>query len=90
MKRVTPLELYSRYEWGNSGQFDPTTNTDSEDLNVLTTGFNYYIYPAHLKLTTDLGYAFGSLGQNWADERNGWRATNTGQWVARTQLQLVM
>lgn len=85
------MELFSRYEWGNSAQPDPTTNSDSEGLNVLTTGFNYYIYPAHLKLTTDFGYAFGGLGENWADERNGWRADpDNGQWVARTQIQLVI
>jgi hypothetical protein len=87
------VELFSRYEWGDSSAHAPEhlPETDSEDLSVLTAGFNYYIYPRHLKLTTDFGYAFSSMGENWADETDGWRVSDeSGQWVGRMQLQLVI
>ncbi len=86
------VELFSRYEWGHSkAHAEPLPEFDSENLSVLTGGFNYYIYPSHLKVTTDLGYAFTSIGENWSDETDGWRATDEkGQWVGRVQLQLVI
>jgi hypothetical protein len=77
------FELFSRYEWGKGMQ--------DQKLSLLTSGFNYYIDPKHLKLTTDFGYAFSSVEESWADETDGWRITDqTGQWVIRTQLQLVI
>ncbi|MFA6037236.1 MAG: hypothetical protein WC748_03815 [Legionellales bacterium] len=77
------VELFSRYEWGQ-GQQD-------QDLSLLTSGFNYYIDPRHLKFTADFGYAFSSMGASWADETDGWFETDEkGQWVVRTQLQLVV
>ncbi len=83
------LELYSRYEWGRSGQYDSILNLDEEDLRLLTTGFNYYILPK-LKFTSEFGYAFTNMGGNWADPVDGWRITDeTGQWMSRSQLQLV-
>lgn len=85
------VELFSRYEWGNSGTHEDFTAPDSEDLSILTAGLNYYIYPRHLKLSTDFGYAFTSIGENWANTTDGWRVSDeSGEWVARTQLQLVI
>ena len=86
------VELFSRYEWGDSqSHAEPLPETDGQDLSVLTAGVNYYIYPRHLKLSTDFGYAFTSIGENWSDEIDGWRASNeSGQFVGRMQLQLVI
>ncbi len=77
------VELFTRYEWGN-GQ-------EKENLSLLTAGANYYIDPKHLKLTADLGYAFTGVDAIWEDTIDGWRETeHSGQWVLRTQLQLVI
>lgn len=87
------VELFSRYEWGDSSAHAPEDipENHSQDLSILTAGLNYYIYPRHLKLTTDFGYAFSSIGENWSDEIDGWRVTDeSGQWVGRAQLQLVI
>ncbi|MGA2655441.1 MAG: hypothetical protein ABSF18_05635 [Gammaproteobacteria bacterium] len=77
------LEIFSRYEWGNG--------TTEEDLSLATIGGNYFIDPKHLKLTVDFGYAFSAVDPIWADNIGGWRAAEEhGQWVARTQLQIVI
>ncbi len=87
------FEIFSRYEWGDSSasNVNGEPNVPAEDLSILTAGFNWFIYPRNLKFTTDLGYAFTSIGENWSAEADGWRATNdSGQWVGRAQLQLVI
>lgn len=77
------FEIFSRYEWGNG--------THEQDLSLVTVGGNYFIDPKHLKLTADFGYAFTGVDPIWENTINGWRATHEhGQWVARTQLQLVI
>ena len=77
------VELFSRYEWGDSGTHDDFQPPERDDLSILTAGFNYYIYPRHLKLSTDFGYAFTAIGENWANTTDGWRATEeSGGWVA--------
>ncbi len=85
------VELFSRYEWGNSGSHEDFIYPENDDLSILTAGANYYIYPRHLKLSADFGYAFTAIGGNWANTTDGWRTSNTsGQYVGRAQLQLVI
>lgn len=87
------LELMTRYEWGDSSENheEDRPETFDQDLSILTAGVNWYIYPRHLKFSTDFGYAFSSIGENWSNQTDGWRATDeSGQWVGRAQLQLVI
>jgi hypothetical protein len=85
------VELISRYEWGHSETHVDFIAPDSQELSILTVGANYYIYPRHLKLSADFGYAFTAIGDNWANTTDGWRVTeDNGQFVGRAQLQLVI
>jgi len=95
-------ELFARYEWGNTDtdQFrtaDPGVSLDSD--SIVTVGVNYFIGGnKDLKWTTDFGYAFtpigdfNSSGADWLSDvsstaGNGF--SNDGQWVVRSQFQLL-
>lgn len=98
------VELFARYELGNSDtdkfRTQPTAlEADGDSLNLATFGANWW--PAGsknraIKVSTDAGYAFDPLvdfansGANYLPDytaANG--MTNDGQWVFRTQLQIV-
>jgi hypothetical protein len=75
-------EGFVRYEWND---YDAA---GVEDFNALTIGVNAY-YSANVKMTADVGFGFDtvSVGSNIT----GWQsdaATEDGQLVIRTQLQL--
>jgi hypothetical protein len=67
--------------------------------SIVTLGFNYYIGGnKDVKLTSDFGYAFDPVGDfatsgaDWLQDFSGSTDggfTNDGQWVVRTQLQLL-
>lgn len=78
---------------GNNGQ---RTGHDS----TLTVGFNNWLAGKNVKWTTDLGYAFSTLNDggtqaphaDYTSSGNGWRDDNageSGQWLIRSQLQLL-
>ena len=93
------VELFGRWEYSTIGRinFAPANNT----LNVMTLGINYWLDGVkNLKWTTDFGYAFTGIagrgttprpaGGDYASSGNGWNADpNDGQWLVRTQLQLL-
>ena len=93
------VELFGRWEYSTIGRIDfaPANNT----LNVMTLGINYWLDGVkNLKWTTDFGYAFTGIagrgttprpaGGDYASSGNGWNADpNDGQWLVRTQLQLL-
>jgi hypothetical protein len=77
----------------NNGQ---RTGHDS----TLTVGFNNWLSGKNIKWTTDLGYAFSTLNNggneaphaDYTSSGNGWRADDagqSGQWLVRSQLQLL-
>ncbi len=68
--------------------------------STLTIGFNNWLVGKNVKWTTDFGYAFSTLNNggrqaphaDYTSSGNGWRADNsgeTGQWLVRSQLQLL-
>ena len=92
------VELFGRWEYSTIGRiaFAPADNT----LSVMTLGINYWpVGVKNLKWTTDFGYAFtaiagpgafGSASGDYNSSGNGWNADpNDGQWLVRTQLQLL-
>ncbi len=97
------VEPFARWEVGNSdsNQFRTGNAADGnyEQLNMLTVGANWFpagVANKNLKLTTDLGYAFSPLvdfanaGANTlVDFTPANETTNDGQWVLRTQFQLL-
>ena len=77
----------------NNGQ---RTGHDS----TLTVGFNNWFAGKNVKWTTDFGYAFSTLNNDgteaphadYVSSGNGWRDDNageSGQWLIRSQLQLL-
>lgn len=97
------VEGFLRYEVGNSDTdkfrtAPGTLSADGDELSLLTVGANWW--PAgvknRIKITGDFGYAFTPIvdfaasGADWLPnytEENG--DTFGGEWVIRTQLQLV-
>jgi hypothetical protein len=78
-------ELFARYEWTD---FDAGPLTD--DLSLITLGFNYYIDKNHWKFTTDFGFGLDEVDA--AANITGWRvdpADDDGQVVLRSQLQML-
>lgn len=101
---LNDLELYSRYEWGNSDSnkyrtFAGTTGANGEQLSILTVGLNWF--PAgsknrNLKWSADVGIGFTPIidwansGADWmVDYSNNGGASNDGQVVVRTQMQIL-
>lgn len=81
-------ELFARYEWMD---WDDDVVVGVDDLSVLTAGFNKYIAGHNAKWTTDFGFGFNHV---LVPARiTGWRTDNgpdfDGQWVVRSQLQLL-
>ena len=96
------VELFARYEMGNTDTDKFRTVEDGVELeldSIVTLGFNYYIGGnKDVKLTSDFGYAFDPVGDfatsgaDWLQDFSGSTDggfTNDGQWVVRTQLQLL-
>lgn len=78
-------EVFGRYEWGD-------LDTMAEDLSVFTIGVNKYMHAHKLKWTTDFGFALDEIDSSWASSGAGWRTDDPdqdGQWVIRSQLQLL-
>jgi hypothetical protein len=101
---LNDLELYSRYEWGNSDSnkyrtFAGSTDANGEELSILTVGLNWF--PAgsknrNLKWSADVGIGFTPIidwansGADWmVDYTNNGGASNDGQVVIRTQMQIL-
>jgi hypothetical protein len=79
-------ELFGRYEWADEDA------EGVDDLSVATIGFNRYFSGQNLKWSTDLSYAFNEVTGTFASDGLGFRADaagNDGQFVLRTQLQLM-
>ena len=96
------IELYARYEVGDTDTDQFRTEEPGVELeldSIVTAGFNYYVGGSKdVKWTTDFGYAFtpigdfASSGADWLQDFSGSTDdgfTNEGQWVFRTQLQLL-
>ncbi len=77
-------EGYARYEWGNVDEFT------FDNISIFTIGVNKYFAGQNAKWSTDFGYAFDAVPVTVPIA--GWRADvpgNSGQFVIRTQLQLM-
>jgi hypothetical protein len=86
---ITPrVEVFTRWEYG---WWDIDT-VNFPDLNLSTFGVNYYIDGHDLKWTTDLGWGWGRVGNNWDADIAGYRPDiieDEPQVVFRTQFQLL-
>ena len=100
---IPELELVARWEglWVQSG-FDPATYApsalNSQTMNIVTVGMNWYFNKNALKFALDGGYAFnpvlfqnGLFGENigGADWRSSATGVGAGEVVVRGQLQLL-
>ena len=98
------LELIARYEglWVNSGaDFSDSGGANSlntQSLNIITLGFNYYFNKNAVKFTYDAGWAMdpvlfstGLFGESigGADWRSSQTGDGTGEVVMRAQMQLL-
>jgi hypothetical protein len=95
------VELYARYERGDTDTDKFRTGSGGVATrgldSILTLGANWYIGGnKDLKWSNDIGYAFdpigdfNSSGADWLSDVNGLdNTTNDGQWVLRSQLQLL-
>jgi len=96
------VELFARYELGNTDTDKFRTAEPGIELetdNLVTFGVNYFFGGnKDVRWTSDVGYAFSPIGDfnssggDWLTDSssttdNG--STNDGQWVIRTQLQLL-
>jgi hypothetical protein len=84
------IQMYGRYQWLDPGYGD--VYGGSADLNMVTVGANYYLAGNNAKLSVDWSWSFDqvvALGSgygytNWLPSGN-----NGGEWMLRTQLQLM-
>jgi hypothetical protein len=98
------VELYGRYEWGDSDSnkfrtFAGSTNANGEQLSILTVGVNWFPEGSknrNLKWTADIGFGltpiidWANSGADWmVDYTNNGGGSNDGQVVIRTQMQLL-
>lgn len=98
------VEAYARYEVGNTDTDQFRTNAtatlaNAEDDSILTVGVNWWpegVKQKYLKLTADIGYAFTPIidfsgsGAGWLpDYTDSGGVSSEGQWVFRTQLQII-
>ena len=97
---VAQFGFYVAPKWevfvrGEYGQFDGSggSTLDFPDLNLVTTGFNYYLEGHDLKWTTDIGFGISDISpQVWAADIAGYRGDADDvapQVVFRTQIQLL-
>lgn len=78
-------EAFARYEYLD---FDVDALDESESASIITLGVNDYIHGHDAKFTADVGYAFDEIFA--ASDITGFRTSSEdGQWVIRTQLQLL-
>lgn len=74
---------YAQYEYADSSAF-------ADSLNVATVGVHRYLYGRSVKWSTDVGYALNGIDASINTTNTGWsNSTKDGQFVIRTQLQLV-
>ncbi len=66
------------------------TQLGGADINIVTTGMNWYLEQQSLKVTSDFGFSMGKVPHSMQNLMVGWRTSNTrdGEWLFRTQLQL--
>lgn len=98
------IEAYARYEIGNTDTDQYRTNNtatlaNGEDDSILTIGANWWpegVKQKYLKITADVGYAFDPVidfsgsGAGWLpDYTDSGSISSDGQWVFRTQLQII-
>ena len=89
-------QLFARYELGTIDGYNP------DDMSAITVGVNHWMTTGRtIKWTTDFGYGFETITNGGADGNpaadytssgNGWRADGAGedgQWLLRTQMQLL-
>jgi hypothetical protein len=90
---LTPeIEIYGRYEYSDPDFPDSPAGAYSlDDLSVLTFGGNYY-FNDNVKFSADFGYSLQRVEDIFADNRAGWLSDTgggSGQWIIRTQVQLL-
>ena len=91
------VELFGRYEFAYIGGVDNGTLAannvprleNPSPMNLLTAGVNWYLDGQDVKWTTDMGVALTDFHPWFADMEAGWRPSNAGEFVFRTQLQLM-
>ncbi len=74
------LQGYVAYEYGELEGVE-------ENLSTFTIGANYWIND-NVKWTTDFGYALNGINGAWDLGETGWRAGDSGEYLARTQIQI--
>ena len=79
-------ELFMRYEGGGAMQ----DVFGGANIQILTSGANWYIEGQQFKVTSDFGWNFGELQAIFANQMLGWRGSpnRNAEWVFRTQLQV--
>ena len=79
-------ELFVRYSAGGAIQ----DTFGGANIQILTSGANWYIEGQQFKITSDLGWNFGELQGIFANQMLGWRGSpnRNAEWVFRTQLQV--
>ena len=87
-------DIFARYEWGdldNNSSPSAISTTPLTDISIVTIGTNYYMHKHTAKWTTDIGFGLDPVPTNRGTGVD-WRAdagTNDGQFVLRTQFQLL-
>ena len=95
-------QVFGRYELGQIDNY-PGASVGGGESSILTVGFNVWLAAGRvMKWTSDFGYAFDTLSNGpsvagpsagYVSSGNGWRADSAngdaGQWLVRTQLQLL-
>jgi hypothetical protein len=79
-------EWFMRWEGGGP----KATQLGGADVNIVTTGMNWYLEQQSLKVTSDFGFSMGKVPDSMQNLMVGWRTSGTrdGEWLFRTQLQL--
>lgn len=81
-------EAIARYEYGDLDG----AGVIGDELSLLTVGVTRFWNKHGLKLMADVGYGFEPVDPGWAPTGAGWRPDEPGrdgQWVVRTQFQLL-
>ena len=79
-------EVFMRMEGGG-----PKQELYGDDIQILTSGVNWYLDGQNLKITTDFGWSFAKISRQMRNQMVGWRGSEglEGEWLFRTQLQLL-